>query len=271
MDFKTISKRIDELFLEWKDLQPLKSSDLEYLEQKIRLHWNYHSNHIEGNTLSYSQTELLLIHGRYDGGHTERNYTEMKAHDLAIKKVKEYAQSQDRILTESDIRDLNKITLKEPYFKKAQTPDGAVTQRKIIPGDYKILPNHVVTATGEIFKFTEPSDVPSEMKELMDWFNQEMAKPTMHVISFVAHLHHRFILIHPFDDGNGRVARLWINYVLLKKGYPPLVIKSDDKESYLAALNQADVGEHEKFVVYLGGLLIDWLEKSIRVAKGAKI
>ena len=261
MDFKSITDRIDSLFNQWQGLQPLNPRNFEYLEHEIRLNWNYHSNRIEGNTLSYGQTELLLIHGRYDGGHTERNYTEMKAHDLAIKKVKEYAQDRERTLVESDIRDFNKIILKGPYFKKAQTPDGASTQRKIIPGEYRTHPNHVVTAAGEIFKFTEPSDVPSEMKELLDWFGQEMARPTMHIISFVAHLHHRFILIHPFDDGNGRVARLWTNYVLLRKGFPPLIIKSEDKSNYLAALNQADVGNHEKLAVYLGEMLIEPLRE----------
>ena len=113
----------------------------------------------------------MLIHGRYDGGHTERNYTEMKAHDLAIKKVKEYAQDRERTLTESDIRDFNKIILKEPYFKKAQPPDGATTQKKIIPGEYKTHPNHVVTATGEVFKFTEPSDVPADRRPFTKIFS----------------------------------------------------------------------------------------------------
>ena len=268
MDIKSITDRIDSLFHQWQGLQPLKPRDLERLEYKIRLHWNYHSTHIEGNTLSYSQTELLLIHGRYDGGHTERNYTEMKAHDLAIKQVKEYAQDQERTLVESDIRDFNKIILKEPYSKKAQTSEGVPTQKKIIPGEYKTQPNHVITAAGEVFKFTEPSDVPNAMKELLDWFNQEMERPTMHIISFIAHLHHRFILIHPFDDGNGRVARLWINYVLLRKGFPPLVIKSEDKNNYFAALNQADVGNHERLAIYLGAVLIDWLEIAINAAKG---
>ena len=195
----------------------------------------------------------------------------MKAHDLAIKKVKEYVQDRERALTENDIRDFNKIILKEPYFKKARTLDGSPTQKKIIPGEYKTQPNHVLTAAGEVFKFTEPSDVPGEMKTLLDWFAQEMIKPTMHIISFIAHLHHRFILIHPFDDGNGRVARLWINYVLLRKGFPPLIIKSEDKNNYLAALNQADVGNHERLAIYLGEILINWLKIAIQAARGEKI
>ena len=153
MDLKTVTDRIDTLFHDWRDLQPLKPSDLERLEHKVRLQWNYHSNHIEGNTLSYNQTELLLFYGRYDGGHTEQNYVEMKAHDVAIKKVKEYARDGGRVLVESDIRDLNKIILKEPYFKEAQTSHGEPTKKEIIPGEYKTQPNHVKTAAGEIFKF----------------------------------------------------------------------------------------------------------------------
>ena len=109
------------------------------------------------------------------------------------------------------------------------------------------------------------------MGELVEWFQQEMTNPTMHIISFIAELHHRFVVIHPFDDGNGRVARLWTNYVLLQKGFPPLIIRSEDKNNYFAALNQADVGNLDKFAIYLGRILIDWLEISIKAAKGEEI
>ena len=268
---KATADRIDSLFRQWRELQPLNPDDLERLEYKIRLHWNYHSNHIEGNTLSYHETELLLIHGRYDGGHTERDYTEMKAHDVAVKKVQEYAQDKEYVLTEKDIRDFNKIILKEPYYKKAQTSDGRPTQKKIIPGEYKTQPNHVVTASGEVFKFAEPMDVPGKMKKLLDWFREEMVRPTMNIASFIARVHHEFILIHPFDDGNGRVARLWVNYILLRKDYPPIVIKSENKNQYLAALNRADAGDLDSFATYLGEILVDWLEIAIKAGKGESI
>ena len=140
MSIKEINVKINILFNEWKSLQPLRKEYEEKLNRKIKLEWNYNSNHIEGNTLTYGETELLLIHGRCEGGHHERNYTEMKAHDLAIEKIKEFAVDKGRPLTEADIRGLNEIILKEPFFKKAQMPDGQETKKKIIPGDYKKNP-----------------------------------------------------------------------------------------------------------------------------------
>ena len=270
-ELEKINARIEYLFNEWKALQPLKPENQERFDKKVRLDWNYHSNKIEGNTLTYGETELLLVFGRYDGGHLKRDYLEMQAHDIAINKVKEFAKDRDRNLTEADIRGLNKIILKEPFWSQAQAPDGTPTQKKIIPGQYKEQPNHVKTATGEIFKFAEPHEVPLKMDELMKWFHKEMKHPTLPIASFLAELHHRFILIHPFDDGNGRVVRLLVNYVLLRLGYPPLVVKSSDRENYLIAINKADTSDMDAFAIYLGKALIFWLELGIKAAKGEDI
>ena len=267
MTLDKIDQQIAEFFKEWCSLQPIRKEYREQLEKKIRLEWNYHSNHIEGNTLTYNETELLLIFGRCDGGHLERDYMEMRGHDVAIDKVQEFARNKEYQLTEADIRGLNKIILKGPFWRTAQTSEGQTTRKKIIPGEYKKTPNHVRTATGDVFKFAEPSEVPSKMAELMQWFNVTMKGPIESLASFLAHLHHRFILIHPFDDGNGRIARLWMNYALLRLGYPPLVIKSEDKENYFIALNRADTGNIDALASYLGKTLISWLEIAIGAAR----
>ena len=271
MSLKEIDKKVGYLFKEWKSLQPLKGKNQEQLDKKIRLDWNYNSNHIEGNTLTYGQTELLLIFDRYEGGHHGRDYMEMKAHDVAIKKIKQLAKDKNRQLTESDIRELNLIILKESFWKEAQTSDGRETRKEIIPGRYKKQPNHVKTKSGEIFKFAEPLEVPSQMNDLMKWFNKKLNEKIPSIASFIAQLHHRFILIHPFDDGNGRIVRLWINYVLLYLGYPPLIIKSEDKDNYFLALNKADTGDMDSLAEYLGKNLITWLEIGIKAAKGEDI
>ena len=82
------------LFSQWKSLQPLGKKEEEVFNKKVRLDWNYHSNRIEGNTLTYGETELLLIFDRCEGGHIERNYMEMKAHDVAVKKIQEMAKEK---------------------------------------------------------------------------------------------------------------------------------------------------------------------------------
>ncbi len=270
-EIKKINSRIEQLFKEWKDLQPLKKEDQERFDKKVRLDWNYNSNHIEGNTLTYNQTETLLIKGKEEGNNPPRDYTEMKAHDLAIDKVKEFSKDRERKLNEVTIRELHKILLKEPFWKEAITSSGQKTQKEIIPGKYKTEPNRVRTEDGKIFEFASPLDVPVKMQELMDWFSKEIKSPILSISSFLAQLHHKFIVIHPFDDGNGRIARLWINYVLLRWGYPPLVIKSEDKRNYFAALQRADHGNINALTIYIGKVLISWLELGIKAAKGQDI
>ena len=107
--------RIDALKAEWQGVQPLQPANEDRLWQKLRLEWNYNSNHIEGNTLTYKETFLLLVHGKTTGDHNAREIDEMRAHDVAIGLVRDWAQDPDRPLGEADVRDLNKLLLKEAF------------------------------------------------------------------------------------------------------------------------------------------------------------
>ncbi len=102
----------------------------------------------------------------------------------------------------------------------------------------------------------------------MKWFNGNIESPPASIASFLAELHRRFIFIHPFDDGNGRIARLWINHALMRSGYPPVVIRSEDRDVYIVALQKADTGDIDALALYLGRSLISWLKTGIRAAKG---
>ena len=270
MSLERMDKHIEELYKQWLSLQPLSNQDDERLWEKIRLDWNYNSNRIEGNTLTYKQTEQLLDQKPVKGS-DPRDIKEMKAHDFAVEKVRGLARDKEHHLTEADIRDLNLLILKEPFWKEAETPDGHHTRKRISPGKYKTQPNHVRTATGEIFKFAIPEEVPAKMQELMEWFKESIESPPASIASFLAQLHHRFILIHPFDDGNGRIVRLLLNYALIRLGYPPLVIKDKDRRTYFAALQKADRGNMDALTVYLGRTLASWLETGIKAAKGEDI
>src|SRR6266496_644245 len=190
----TFLAQLDKLKASWLSVQPLSGEDERRLKQKLRLEWNYISNHIEGNTLTYGETELLLIKGQTVGGHTIREYEEMKAHDVAIDHVEQLAKER-RLLGETDIRDLNKIILKEPFWKEAETIDGRPTRKQVIPGEYKTLPNYVKTPTNEIFQFASPSETPSRMQELIAWLRTELEEPTLHSLQIAAKLHHDFLVI----------------------------------------------------------------------------
>lgn len=256
---------------EWDSLQPLSPEHDRRLWQKLRLEWNYHSNHIEGNTLTYGETELLLIHGQTHGNHTLREYEEMKAHDVGIAHLRELAADTSRPLGEADIRNLNKIILKEPFWKPAQTAEGGPTRKQVIPGEYKTTGNNVITATGELFEFAPPADVPSRMSALVAWLRRELSADAPPILSVLARLHHEFVLIHPFDDGNGRVARMLVNYVLMRQGYPPIIVPTGRKTEYLAALRLADAGEILGLESFLGTCIIRSLELGIKAAKGENL
>ena len=256
---------------EWRQRsQAMQSVDEERLWKKLRLEWNYNSNHIEGNTLTYHETELLLIHGRTAGGHPLRDYEEMKAHNVAI----DYAQrlaGAEQILGEGDIRDLNKLLLKEPYWQSAKTSDGRATRKRIVPGLYKTQPNHVRTATGELHRFAEPEETPALMAQWARDFRRDLARNAYPLPLFLAESHWSFLRIHPFDDGNGRTARLLTNYVLLRKEMPPIVIKSDDRDRYFGALHNADLGHMLPLARFMLTNVSWSLELAIRSAKGESI
>lgn len=262
---------LDALRDEWQALQPLSAENVTRLWKKLRLEWNYHSNHIEGNTLTYGETELLLLHDRTTGNHSHREYLEMKAHDVGIEHVRNLAADKDRLISESDIRDLNRIILKESFWKSAETADGQSTRKEIIPGQYKTTPNSVRQANGEIMSFASVEETPSRMGDLVTWLRQELISPTLPIAACIAKLHHDFIVIHPFEDGNGRVARLLVNYVLIRSGYLPLIVRTDEKEAYLTALRLADAGELSALMTYLQRRLEWSLQLGIKAAKGESI
>jgi len=268
-----IFHKIEELTNEFKQLQPLSIENKQRLDKKFRLEFNFNSNHLEGNTLTYGETELLLMFDDTMGNHTMREYEEMKAHDVAYKIIEEYAKEKERPLTEQNIKYLNEKILVRPFWKDAITQDGQNTRREIKIGSYKEFPNSVRLQNGEMFNYASPIDTPIKMAELIEWYRK--VEHELHPIILAAELHYRFVCIHPFDDGNGRISRLLVNYVMLKNNLPPIIIKSKDKINYLRALNQADVGSGEDklnpFIIYIANQLIWSLEISIKAAKGENI
>ena len=253
-----------ELYQRWQACQPLPKEHDQALWQWIRMHYNHLSNNFEGNTLTYNETQLLLIHGRTTGDHTLREYEEMKAHDTAFEYIRKLVKKSHPI-RETDIRDLNRICLKEPFYKKAQTPTGEQTRKKIFPGEYKKHPNHVITSTGELFRFASPEETPPFMAELtkwiQKWLEQTKEEKQKNITSFLAELHKRFILIHPFDDGNGRVIRLLMNYILIRLDFLPMVLT--DREEYIKAIQFSDAGDKSHIEKLFKDNIILMLKKGI--------
>ena len=260
---------IDQLSATYHNLLPMSPENQRRWDKKVRLEFNYNSNHIEGNTLTYGETELLLLFDETHGSRPMRDYEEMKAHDVAFQKIKEWAADTDMPLTEKDIRELNQIILVQPFWKDAITLEGQPTRRQITVGSYKTQPNSVRLPNGELFEYTAPQEVPIQMQALMEWYRDEQT--ALHPVTLAAMFHYKFVCIHPFDDGNGRVSRLLMNYVLLAHKLPPVVIKSSDKQNYLHALHLADIGQYEAFIRYIAEQVVSSLEMAIKAAKGESI
>ncbi len=268
---QNIFEIIDALRNEIDSLRPLKPEQENRLLQKIRMDWNYHSNHIEGNTLTYGETKALLLWGITADGKPLRDHLEIKGHNEAVKYIMEILNGQVLDLTEHFIRELHKIIIPEEYFLDAKTSEGLPTKRKITPGDYKRTPNHVLTSTGEIFYFASPEETPAKMKDLMDWYKKESNEQNEHPLIITSMFHYQFVRIHPFDDGNGRMSRLLMNLILMKFGYPPVIIPTERRDDYINSLQYADSEDINKFIEFIGENLTESLKLWLKAAKGEPI
>jgi Fic family protein len=228
---------IEKLFKEWQSLQPLKPELQRRMNQQFMFDFNYNSNHLEGNTLTYGQTKLLLLFGKIKGEALMRDCEEMKAHNVGLEMMKIEALDKERPLSESFIRELNRTILAGDFYKVSR--DGEY-RYKIHTGVYKTRPNSVITPTGELFDYASPEETPALMADLVAWYRDEEQRGKLKVEELAALFHYRYIRIHPFEDGNGRIARLLVNYILLRHGYPMIVIPVADRKNYLNALGKCD-------------------------------
>jgi len=259
--------RVKALKAELDEMRPLDAEAEDRIMQKFRLDWNYHSNKLEGNSLTSGETNALLLFGITAPGKPLNDHFKVAGHNDAVNWVLDLVKSEVD-LSESFLCELHSILLKESKYKDAITIDGEQTIRKLEIGKYKSEPNHVVTVTGETFYFATPEETPAKMEDLIRSFDDERMRTDIDPLILATLFHYKFLRIHPFDDGNGRVARILMNFILMKFGYPPIVIKTEDKENYYAVLRIADAGDLEPFIEYIAENLAYSLEIMIRGAKG---
>lgn len=260
--------RIDELKSAIDALRPISADRINRVMQHLRLEWNFNSNSIEGNTLTLQETRTFLMFGLTANGKPFRDHLEMRGHNEALKKLEEIVH-KDLKITENLIKDLHRTILVE-------SSDDGVSE--INPGEYKKLPNYLYTPVGERMDFEPPEEVPRLMNELVNWTNnclypaalgrKAQRKYEVHPFIVATFFHLRFIRIHPFGDGNGRMARIGTNLVLMLSGYMPLVVRQEDKQEYYRALNQSSTEDVTPLALFFGAALIRSLELMLRGAKG---
>ena len=225
----------------WFALQPLTEDEKVRLSRKFTVEFNYNSNHIEGNTLTYGQTEILLLFGKVITEAEMRDLEEMKASNVGLNMMQTEAADIHHPLTETFIRTLHHTLLREDYTAYRNLPGGQQTSFTIHAGCYKTRPNSVITRYGDRFEYASPEETPALMHDLVAWYNEVENSGQYTPMQLAILFHYRYIRIHPFEDGNGRIARLMVNFILARHGLPMMVVRTAKKQDYLEALHKADM------------------------------
>ena len=270
--------KVRDIMKRWNALQPLSERDRELLSRRFTIDFNYNSNHMEGNTLTYGQTEILLLFGKIIGEAEAKDVIEMTASNVGLRMMTEEAKLKDIPLTQNFIRTLHKTLLREDYTVYKNLPGGQTTSYTIHAGRYKTRPNSVITRYGDRFEYAFPEETPALMADLVEWYNKAEQSGRFTPVELAALFHYRYIRIHPFEDGNGRIARLMANYILARHGYPMIAVRSRKKNEYLEALHKTDLtvgatpslGAHaskrniQQFLTYFTKLFVEEVDYHIR-------
>lgn len=202
--------------------RPLPTELVRNLEQWFLVELTYTSNAIEGNTLTRSETAIVVEKGLTVSGKTLVEHLEATNHAAALRTVLELAQSKTATLTERAILGLHETILKGIDNANAGCYRSIAVR---ISGSMVVLPN------------------PVKVPYLMTRFIAEMtAANQRNPVELAAEAHYQLVTIHPFVDGNGRTARLLMNLILMQHGYPPALIRKRDRLRYIQSLEQAQLG-----------------------------
>ncbi len=227
--------------------RPLPKATLKSLEENFRLEWTYNSNAIEGNTLTLKETKVAL-EGITIGGKTLREHLEAINHSEAIIMLEELI-SDGVELTESNIKNIHAVVMNAIEYENAGRYR---TENVRISGATHVPPEAII--------------VPELMEKLICRYDEWREK--YHPIIVAALLHAEFVKIHPFIDGNGRTARLLMNFEAMRNGYPPIIIKAKDRLKYYDALDEGAVnGDYTKFVKLVKKEAMEMMNEYLKATK----
>jgi fido (protein-threonine AMPylation protein) len=214
-------KKIEEIKVDYqKTTRNFGKSQWKDVFDRFIANFTYESNAIEGNSLTLKDVAIVMFEKRAIQGKELREIYETRN----SRKVMNLLLKKKFNVTEKDCIKMHKLLMKD------------IEERT----GFKQIPNYI---PGLQFEFTPPEKVEKEMKQLIEWFNE--TSKTMHPLQVAALLHSKFVRIHPFEDGNGRVARFLINAILVNKGYPPLIIRKTQRDAYLKCMEDSFRGYTE--------------------------
>ena len=258
---------LDERKRELDTLSPLTSEIYAPVRRKLRILADHHSSAIEGNTLTLGETAEYLRSGTRPPGKPEREVMEIRGHDDAVEAVEE-ALRTDGPLTEEFLLRLHRV-LMGPVVDQEAASSGLPPPSTRPVESYKTVANLARTSRGEKV-FTPPAETPEAMRSLLAWLGaQREADP--HPVAVAAEFHWRFVEIHPFYDGNGRMARLLMNFILRQRGYPEAVFRVQDRDLYLEHLAHADAGEISGFLRFIANYCGYAMDLYLRCGRGETI
>ncbi len=220
------------------------------IEYKLRLDWNYYSNHMEGNTLTMDETRSVMISAINVQDKPWKDIAEMKGHDGVVKEIFALGKGDLR-LNEKRIKDIHTAIVIEDDV-----------QKKAFVGKWKQQNNFVFNYKGEKFEFVHFADVPDRMHALLNKTNalidQQQKNNAIHPAMIAINFHLEYVTIHPFHDGNGRTARLLMNLLLVSFDFPPIIIKEEDEKTYyrLLASVQSEGGPSDLYGAFMCRLLM---------------
>jgi Fic family protein len=274
MTITTLIQQLDQLKETLDSFRPIEEDRYRRIMQKLQLEWNYNSNSIEGNTLTLSETKQLLYYGLTAKGKPLNDHKEMEGHAQVLKQMEKIVH-QDVRLTESLIKEFHAMIL-VPDYDNSKEKDVEIN-----PGHWKTKPNYLLTPTGEKLEFLAPEEVPAAMNELINWANNHLHQNTLnrhnkkkyqlHPLKVACGFHKRFIDIHPFGNGNGRMARILMNLILMQQGYMPAIVYLEQRQAYYSALNTSTFEDISPLASYIGQNLIQSMQLAIDGAQGKPI
>lgn len=233
-----VFSKLDALKAKLDEHRPLATDIVNNLHENLVLQWTYHSNAIEGNTLTLKETKVAL-EGITIGGKTLREHFEAINHRDAILFVEELVNKQ-QALDEWTIKSLHQFVLKNIDADNA----GRYRQVNVLISGANHHPPQAI-------------QIPEQMQTFMHWYNTEA--PHLHAVERAARVHGEFVKIHPFADGNGRTSRLLMNLELMKSGFPATVIEVGQRLVYYEALDKAHcTADYSDFIA----LVASCVEKS---------
>ena len=250
-------KRADELKEEILELRPKHPELWSVIQEKLRVDWTYDSNAIEGSTLTRGETLFFLREGLTVEGKPLKDFLDARNHAEAIDFLFEVIQRK-RSISPGLLKEINALLLSGVSHTKARDLDGNPIQKPATPGEYKKLPNHVLQLDGTIHHYVEPLQVPEEIEALCEWIAGDGAE--LHPAIRGAVAHYNFVRIHPFDDGNGRGARILMNLILMQDQFPPAIIRNEKRRAYIQALSKADDGKLGPFVQFVATSVVETMK-----------